>query len=62
VRGRADYHRVVEGFGARGFLVDRPELLGAALDEARASARAGVPALVNVLIGDTDFRKGSLSL
>jgi acetolactate synthase-1/2/3 large subunit len=60
--GRADYHRVVEGFGARGFLVDRPEALAPALDEARASARSGVPALVNVLIGDTDFRKGSLSL
>jgi len=62
VIGRADYHRVVEGFGARGFLVDRPEALAAALDEAQASATAGVPALVNVLIGDTDFRKGSLSL
>jgi acetolactate synthase-1/2/3 large subunit len=60
--GRADYHRVVEGFGARGVLVDRPEALDRALDEAHASARSGVPALVNVLIGDTDFRKGSLSL
>jgi acetolactate synthase-1/2/3 large subunit len=62
VIGRADYHRVVEGFGALGLLVDRPEALGPALDEAHASARSGVPSLVNVLIGDTDFRKGSLSL
>jgi acetolactate synthase-1/2/3 large subunit len=62
VIGRADYHRVVEGFGALGLLVDRPEALGPALDEAHASARSGVPALVNALIGDTDFRKGSLSL
>jgi acetolactate synthase-1/2/3 large subunit len=62
VLGRVDYHRVVEGFGARGFLVDRPDLLDAALDDAQASAREGVPALVNVLVGDTDFRKGSLSL
>ena len=32
------------------------------LTEARAIARTGRPVLVNALIGDTDFRKGSISL
>jgi acetolactate synthase-1/2/3 large subunit len=60
--GRADYHRVVEGFGARGLLLDDPALVNATLAEARRIADAGVPVLVNALIGDTDFRKGSISL
>jgi acetolactate synthase-1/2/3 large subunit len=60
--GRTDYHRVVEGFGARGFLVDRPELIDPTLTEARRLAQGGTPVLVNAMIGDTDFRKGSISL
>jgi acetolactate synthase-1/2/3 large subunit len=53
---------VVEGFGARGFLVDRPELIDPTLTEARRLAQGGTPVLVNAMIGDTDFRKGSISL
>ncbi len=60
--GRADYHRVVEGFGARGLLLDDPSQVAATLAEARRTADTGVPVLVNALIGDTDFRKGSISL
>ena len=60
--GRAAYHRVVEGFGARGLLVDNPARLDAALVEANAVAGTGTPVLVNVHIGDTAFRKGSISV
>jgi acetolactate synthase-1/2/3 large subunit len=62
VLGRAAYHRVVEGFGAKGFLLDDPARVAETLAEARGYARQGVPVLVNAHIGDTDFRKGSISL
>ena len=62
VLGRSDYHKVVEGFGARGLLLDDPSRIQETLAEARRLAREGVPVLVNAHIGDTDFRKGSISL
>ncbi len=57
-----DYHKVVEGFGARGFRLDRPEDIPAVLAAARDTAAAGRPVLINVIIGKTDFRKGSISM
>lgn len=57
-----DYHRVVEGFGARGLKVDTPEQVPEVLAEARRLAREGSPVLVNAWIGATDFRKGSISM
>jgi acetolactate synthase-1/2/3 large subunit len=60
--GRADYHAVAEGYGARGLLLDRPDRVDAVLAEAREVARGGRPVIVNALIGDTEFRKGSLSI
>jgi acetolactate synthase-1/2/3 large subunit len=59
---RTDYHRVVEGFGAKGLLLDDPARVTSTLEEARRLASGGVPVLVNALIGDTEFRKGSISL
>ena len=58
----SDYHRVAEGFGAAGILLDDPELAEDALAEARAAAASGRPALVNALLGRSDFRKGSISV
>lgn len=60
--GRAAYHHVVEGFGAKGMLLDDPARIADTLGEARRVANTGVPVLVNAMIGDTDFRKGSISL
>jgi acetolactate synthase-1/2/3 large subunit len=57
-----DYHRAAAGLGARGFLVDDAASLETTLAEARAAAAAGHPAYVNVRLGRTDFRKGSLSM
>lgn len=62
VLGREDYERVVEGLGARGFRIERPDSVEGTLKEALAVARAGTPVLVNVHIGLTEFRKGAISL
>lgn len=62
VLARTDYHRVAEGYGGRGLLIARPEEVRPALAEALRLARAGSPVLVNVQIGKTEFRKGSISI
>ena len=56
------YEQVVEGFGAKGLRVERPEEILPALEEARRVAAGGRPVLINVLIGRTDFRDGSISM
>jgi len=56
------YHRAAEGLGAAGFEADT---LPQALDAVRAArqvARQGRPALVNVRLGRSEFRKGSISM
>lgn len=58
----ADYHQVVEGFGAKGYLVKEPAQIIPTLQAARETARQGRPVLINVLIGRTDFREGSISM
>lgn len=58
----SDYDRVVAGLGAFGARVEDPELLDEALDAAQSVAGTGQPALVNVIIGTSAFRKGSLSM
>ena len=62
VLARTDYHRVAEGYGGRGILVSRPEEVRPALEQALALSRAGHPVLVNVFLGKSDFRKGSISM
>lgn len=62
VLARTDYHRVAEGYGGRGLLISRPDEIRPALDEALRLARSGLPVLVNVQIGKTQFRKGSISI
>jgi acetolactate synthase-like protein len=57
-----DYERAAEGLGARGLRVEEASQLESALEEAREAARGGQPAYVNVRLGRTDFRKGSLSI
>lgn len=59
---RSDYHRVAEGFGAKGFLLDRKEDIDRVFKEAKQAAKNGHPVLINVIIGKTDFRKGSISV
>ena len=62
VLARSDYHRVVEGFGAAGIVVQRTAEVPGALQQARELARSGRPVLVNVWLGTTAFREGSISM
>ncbi|MFZ1986811.1 MAG: thiamine pyrophosphate-dependent enzyme, partial [Desulfatitalea sp.] len=57
-----DYHLVAQGYGAKGFVIRAPEEILPTLQAARASARRGRPVLINLLIGKTDFREGSISM
>jgi acetolactate synthase-like protein len=59
---RTAYHRVAEGFGARGLLLRAGESVPKALQEAKQAAREGAPVLINAHLGRTDFRKGSISM
>jgi acetolactate synthase-1/2/3 large subunit len=58
----ADYHKVVEGFGAVGLWVTATDRLRETILQAKHASREGHPVLVNALIGRTDFRKGSISI
>ncbi len=56
------YHLVAEGYGGIGLRLDDPRKINETLIEAKAIARAGKPVLINVMISQTDFRKGSISM
>jgi acetolactate synthase-1/2/3 large subunit len=59
---RSDYHRVAEGYGGRGLVLDNPAKIEETLGEAKAIAKSGRPVCINVHIDRTDFRKGSISM
>uniref|UniRef100_H2Y6A6 IlvB-like protein n=1 Tax=Ciona savignyi TaxID=51511 RepID=H2Y6A6_CIOSA len=59
----SDYHVVADGYGGKGFLLDKEEEIVKTLKEAqRVSRESKLPTLVNVLIGKTGFRDGSISV
>ncbi len=53
------YDRVVEALGGHGEYVEQPEQIRPALERA---LRAGKPALVNIKIGKSDFRRDAISM
>jgi acetolactate synthase-1/2/3 large subunit len=53
------YDKMVEALGGHGEYVERPEDIRPAIDRALES---GKPALINVKVGESDFRKGSISV
>lgn len=57
-----DYQTVAEGYGGKGFVVRAGDEVDGVLAEARAVARGGRPALVNVHLGPSTFRAGSISM
>jgi acetolactate synthase-like protein len=59
---RTEYHRVAEGYGAVGLLLTDPAKIDATLAEAKAIARSGRPVCVNVMLRQSEFRKGSMSM
>lgn len=56
------YHRVAEGYGGEGILVERMSEVDAALDRAIALQREGKPVCINLHLAPSDFRKGSISM
>ncbi|XP_074162838.1 2-hydroxyacyl-CoA lyase 2 [Sminthopsis crassicaudata] len=59
-----DYHVVAQGLGSQGFLLSREneEKAVEVLQTAQQRCREGQPVLINVLIGKSDFRDGSISV
>ncbi|MCE7736081.1 MAG: thiamine pyrophosphate-binding protein [Candidatus Heimdallarchaeota archaeon] len=57
-----DYHKVVAGFGAKGFKLEDESEIENIIKKAKAAAKKGNPVLINALMGKTDFRKGSLAV
>lgn len=60
----SDYHVVADGYGGRGYLVKREDenRLSNIVQQAQKEAREGKAVLLNVLIGKTNFREGSISV
>lgn len=59
---RTDYHKVAEGYGGVGLMLDDPARVDATLAEAKSIAKTGRPVCINVHLRKTDFRKGSISI
>lgn len=59
---RSDYHLVAEGYGGKGFVLKDAKQIKPVLQNARQIAQQGNPVLINVHLGQTDFRKGSISM
>ena len=60
-----NYHTVAEGFGGKGIVLDHScgdDKIKEQLKKAKLMSRDGTSVLVNVLIGTTDFREGSISV
>ena len=56
------YHQVAIGYGGKGYAVHDPDKLEGVLLQAKEDVKNGHPVLVNVRIGKTNFRKGSISV
>lgn len=59
---RTNYQTVAEGYGGKGLLLTSPDQVDAVLDEAKALSKAGHPVCINVHLGKSDFREGSISI
>ncbi|XP_048448381.1 2-hydroxyacyl-CoA lyase 2-like [Rhincodon typus] len=59
-----DYHTVAEGYGGKGFLLNREneDQMDDLIQAAQGECRKGNPTLINVLIGKSNFREGSISV
>lgn len=59
-----DYHIVADGYGGKGYLVGREDesQLDDIIKKAQKECREGKATLLNVLIGKTNFREGSISV
>ncbi|CAG6006188.1 unnamed protein product [Menidia menidia] len=60
----SDYHTVADGYGGKGYLVGREDegRLSDMIKQAQEETKQGKATLLNVLIGKTNFREGSISV
>ncbi len=58
----AHYNHIAEAFGGKGYEIRNPRQIKGTLQKAKKASRKGMPVLINVHIGTTDFRKGSISM
>lgn len=60
----ADYHIVADGYGGKGYLIGREDedRLSDIIRQAKKGTQEGKATLLNVLIGKTNFREGSISV
>lgn len=60
----SEYHKAAMGLGARGLLLSREneDQVVKVLHDAQQQCRDGHPVVVNILIGRTDFRDGSIAV
>jgi acetolactate synthase-like protein len=59
---RTDYHKVAEGYGGVGLLLDDPAKVDEVIDRAKAIRKEGKPVCINVILAKSDFREGSISI
>lgn len=59
---RSAYHDAGAGYGGVGLLLDDPSKIDETIDAAKRIAASGKPVILNVHIGGSDFRKGSISM
>uniref|UniRef100_A0A8C5K941 2-hydroxyacyl-CoA lyase 2 n=1 Tax=Jaculus jaculus TaxID=51337 RepID=A0A8C5K941_JACJA len=59
-----DYHKAAMGLGAKGFMLsrDNEDQVVKVLRDGQQQCQEGHPVVVNILIGRTDFRDGSISV
>lgn len=59
-----DYHVVADGYGGKGYLIGREDesQLEDIIKKAQKECKEGKAVLLNVLIGKTNFREGSISV
>ena len=56
------YHQAVSALGGVGYIIEDETEIESILSKARESASVGNSVAINVKIGKTDFRKGSISI
>ena len=60
--GYTNYHKVIDKLGGVGYEISENDEVNDIIIEAKENAKLGNSVLINVKIGKTDFRKGSISV
>ncbi len=56
------YHKVIEGFGCKGYLATNINEFKNAFIDAQKYSKNGIPVVINAIISKSTFREGSISL